>query len=37
MLKRLLRGCLSMTDNGSGLCEGQGIELQIFKNSTNDR
>jgi site-specific DNA-methyltransferase (adenine-specific) len=24
-------------NNGSGLCEGQGIELQIFKNSTNDR
>jgi len=23
--------------NGLGLCEGQGIELQMFKISTNDR
>ena len=23
--------------NGMGLCEGQGIELQMFKISTNDR
>ena len=27
----------SITHNGLGLCEGQGIELQMFKISTNDR
>ena len=27
----------SITANGLGLCDGQGIELQMFKISTNDR
>ena len=30
-------GSRGITTNGLGLCEGQGIELQIFKISTNDR
>lgn len=34
---RCAKAFLSIVANGLGLCEGQGLELQMLKISTNDR
>jgi hypothetical protein len=36
-VKRRFVRAFGIFANGLGLCEGQGIELQMFKISTNDR